>query len=71
MVESVAGFILRPKRGQSKWTQNKSGRSRAEELFNQIQKKKEKALVENEHARQAEREKTARLKALRLAKKGT
>ena len=41
--------------------------ARAEELFNQTQKHKQN-LSENEKAKQAEQEKTARLKALRLAK---
>ena len=41
--------------------------ARAEELFNQTQKHKQN-LSENEKAKQAEQEKTARLKALRLTK---
>ena len=41
--------------------------ARAEELFNQTQKHKQN-LSKNEKVRQAEREKVARLKALRLAK---
>ena len=68
MVESVAGFVLRPKIGPSRWKQIDSRRARAEELFDQAQRKEEKALSENEKEKQAEREKTARLKAIRLAK---
>ena len=41
--------------------------ARAEKLFNQAQKHKQN-LSENEKAKQAEQEKTAHLKALRLAK---
>ena len=63
MAESVAGFIPRSK-GPTK-------KSRAEEQFNQIQKKNMQALSEKEKVKQEERKKTARLKALRLAKKTT
>ena len=44
--------------------------ARAENLFNQTQKTKQN-LSENEKAKQAEREKVARLKALRLTKGAT
>ena len=60
MVESVAGFIPRSQDGK-----------RTKELFNQTQKKKEQDLLKFEKARQAQREKMARLKALRLAKVAT
>ena len=60
MAESVAGFILRFQDG-----------NRTKELFNQTQKKKEQDLLKFEKARQAQREKMARLKALRLAKVAT
>ena len=45
----------------------KSAMAKAEELFNKAQKEKH-TLSDIEKAKQAEREKTARLKALRLAK---
>ena len=48
----------------------KSAMAKAEELFNKAQKEKH-TLSDIEKAKQAEREKTARLKALRLAKKIT
>ena len=60
MAEPIAGFMPRPKDDQS-------NRSRAEAEFKQIQKNKQD-LSDNEKAKQAEQEKTARLKALRLAK---
>ena len=60
MVESVAGFILRSQDGK-----------RTKELFKQIQKKETQTLLEKEQARQAQQEKMARLKALRLAKVAT
>ena len=43
-------------------------KSRAEEQFQQTQKQDKKFLKEKEKAKQVEREKIARLKALRLAK---
>ena len=49
---------------------NESLRTMAEVEFSQIQKNKQ-TLSENEKANQADQEKTARLKALRLAKKAT
>ena len=60
MVESVAGFILRSQGGK-----------RTTEQFKQIQKKEAQTLLEKEKEKQAQRENTARLKALRLAKKAT
>ena len=42
--------------------------SRAEEQFKKTQKLDKKILLEKERAKQVDREKTARLKALRLAK---
>ena len=60
MVESVAGFIPRSQDGK-----------RTKELFKQIQKKETQTLLEKEQARQAQQEKMARLKALRLAKVAT
>ena len=51
-------------------TQKMGPIARAENLFNQTQKTKQN-LSENEKAKQAEQEKTARLKALRLAKNPT
>ena len=48
----------------------KSAMAKAEDLFNKAQKKKH-ALSDIEKAKQTDREKTARLKALRLAKKAT
>ena len=60
MEKAIAGFIPR-----------KEGagiiRSRAEEQFNQLQEIK-RTLSDSEKAKQEEREKTAQLKALRLAK---
>ena len=43
-------------------------KERAEEQFNQIQKKNKQALLAKEKAKLGERGKTARLKSLRLAK---
>ena len=63
MVELVAGFMPRRKGTQTK-------RSKAEAEFNLIKKKKQ-ALSEDEKAKQADQEKMARLKALRLAKNPT
>ena len=60
MVESVAGLILRSQDGK-----------RTKEQFKQIRKKEAQVLLEKEKAKQAQCEKTARLKALRLAKKAT
>ena len=60
MVESVAGLILRSQDGK-----------RTKELFNQTQKKNSQDLLNYEEAKQAQREKMARLKALRLGKKKT
>ena len=51
-------------------TQKMGPIARAENLFNQTQKTKQN-LSENEKAKQAEREKVARLKALRLTKGAT
>ncbi len=51
-------------------TKKKGPMARAENLFNQTQKHKQN-LSENEKAKQAEREKVARLKALRLTKEAT
>ena len=48
----------------------KSAMAKAEELFNKAQKEKH-TLSDIEKAKQADREKTARLKTLRLAKKVT
>ena len=48
----------------------KSARAKAEDVFNKAQKK-EHALSDIENAKEAEREKTARLKAFRLAKSPT
>nr|ADI23569.1 hypothetical protein [uncultured nuHF2 cluster bacterium HF0770_42C12] len=48
----------------------KSAMAKAEDLFNKAQKNKH-ALSDIEKAKQAEREKTARLKAFRLAKNST
>ena len=48
----------------------KSAMAKAEELFNKAQKNKQ-TLSDIEKAKQAEQEKTARLKALRLAKNPT
>ena len=48
-------------------TQKMGAIARAENLFNQTQKTKHE-LSENEEAKEAEREKVARLKALRLTK---
>ena len=61
--EPIAGFIPRRKGTQTK-------RLRAEAEFKQIQKNKQD-LSDNEKAKQAEREKMARLKAFRLAKNPT
>ena len=58
MAESVAGFILRFQ-----------DRNRTKELFKQTQKKNTQDLLNYEEAKQAQREKMARLKALRLDKK--
>ena len=63
MAEPIAGFIPRRKGTQTK-------RSRAEAEFKQIQKNKQD-LSDIEKAKQAEQEKMARLKALRLAKTRT
>ena len=60
MAEPISGFIPRRKGTQTK-------RSRAEAEFKQIRKNKQD-LSDNEKAKQVERGKTARLKALRLAK---
>ena len=60
MVKIVAGFKIRP-------IGNHPKRYRAEQYFEHIWNYKQ-ALSENEKAKQAEREKTARLKAHRLAK---
>ena len=60
MAESVAGFILRFQ-----------DRNRTKELFKQTQKKNTQDLLNYEEAKQAQREKMARLKALRLGKKKT
>ena len=57
---------MRIRRGTAK----KGPMAKAEEMFSQIQKNK-KTLSENEKAKQVEREKMARLKALRLAKEAT
>ena len=46
-------------------------KSRAEEQFQKTQKLDKKILLEKEKVKQAEREKVARLKALRLAKEAT
>ena len=46
-------------------------KSRAEEQFQKIQKQDKNVLLEKEKEKQAEREKIARLKALRLAKEAT
>ena len=51
-------------------TKKKGPMARAENLFNQTQKHKQN-LSENEEAKQADREKVARLKALRLTKEAT
>ena len=51
-------------------TQKMGPIARAENLFNQTKKHKQ-ILSENEKAKQAEREKVARLKALRLTKEAT
>ena len=51
-------------------TQKMGAIARAETLFKQTQKPKQN-LSENEKAKQAELEKVARLKALRLAKEAT
>ena len=48
----------------------KSAMAKAEDLFNKAQKKKH-TLSDIEKAKQADREKSAQLKALRLAKKAT
>ena len=45
--------------------------SRAEEQFKKIQKLDKKILLEKERTKQEDREKTARLKALRLAKEAS
>ena len=63
MVKPIAGFMPRPKG-------NENIRTRAEAQFSQIQQQK-RTLSDIEKANQVEREKTARLKALRLAKKAT
>ena len=63
MVKLIAGFMPRPKGDQSI-------RTRAEAQFSQIQTNK-RTLSDNEKAKQVDRKKTARLKALRLAKKAT
>ena len=63
MEKAIAGFIPRRKGTQTK-------RLRAEAEFKQIQKN-EQDLSDSEKAKQAEREKMARLKALRLAKEAT
>ena len=60
MAESVAGFILRFQ-----------DRNRTKELFKQTQKKNTQDLLNYEEAKQAQREKMARLKALRVAKNPT
>ena len=57
---------MRIRRGTAK----RGPMAKAEEMFGQIQKNKQ-TLSENEKANQADQEKTARLKALRLAKKAT
>ena len=51
-------------------TKKEGPMARAENLFNQTQKTKQN-LSENEKAKEAEREKVARLKALRLTKGAT
>ena len=51
-------------------TKKEGAIARAENLFNQTQKHKQN-LSENEKAKQAEREKVARLKALRLTNEAT
>ena len=51
-------------------TSKKSAMAKAEDLFNKAQKNKH-ALSDIENAKQAEREKAARLKAFRLAKSPT
>ena len=51
-------------------SRKKSAMAKAEDLFNKAQKNKH-ALSDIEKAKQAEREKTARLKAFRLAKNST
>ena len=63
MVKRVAGFMPRPKGSENI-------RTRAEAQFSQIQKNKQ-TLSEIEKAKQVDQEKTARLKALRLAKEAT
>ena len=63
MAEPIAGFTPRPKGTQT-------NRSRAEAEFKQLQKNKQD-LSDTEKAKQAERKKIARLKALRLAKNST
>ena len=63
MVKRVAGFMPRPKG-------NENIRTMAEAQFSQIQKNKQ-TLSEIEKAKQVDQEKTARLKALRLAKEAT
>ena len=61
--EPIAGFPPRPKGTET-------NRSRAEAAFKQVQKN-DQDLSDNEKAKQAEREKMARLKALRVAKNPT
>ena len=51
-------------------SRKKSAMAKAEELFNKAQKEKH-TLSDIEEAKQTDREKTARLKALRLAKNST
>ena len=51
-------------------SRKKSAMAKAEELFNKAQKEKH-TLSDIEKAKQTDREKMARLKALRLAKKPT
>ena len=64
MAKTIAGFIPRTEGAGN----NKGLKAEAE--FKQIQKNKQD-LSDNEKAKQAEREKAARLKALRLAKNPT
>jgi len=56
--------------GETRGTAKMSSIARAENLFLQTQKTKQN-LSENEKEKQAEREKVARLKALRLTKEAT
>ena len=56
--------------GETRGTAKMDAIARAENLFKKTQKPKQN-LSENEEAKQAEREKVARLKALRLTKEAT